>query len=260
MTVEHPNFYENLAEANMRLRKTIVLYEDEPVYIWAITNHKKDGIFRIYCQSLDTFANPNVKRPEVEAYPQETPELGTFLDKFIESNPKTGIMRKQMNSPHFHKFRPFPLGMCNTGELGNGRCYYLERQPQRRTEQGLTRNHIDEHEVSLSKRVGMSKSPYANVELYSKAFYATVKGQYPTAQEVLEAFKDPDIDNEAVAFNRYFALLRGPVSSTFLGYKDRVVGYMPEGSTKELRLSKKHVQTKEVIEDLNIFENISIPS
>jgi hypothetical protein len=52
----------------------------------------------------------------------------------MAEHPAAGILRKQMNSPLFNKFRPYPLGMCNTK---GQRAYYLERQPNRKTEQGF---------------------------------------------------------------------------------------------------------------------------
>ena len=52
----HPNFYENLKEAQMRLLRTVVTYDNEPYYVGAITNHMKDGIFRVYLLPLATAA------------------------------------------------------------------------------------------------------------------------------------------------------------------------------------------------------------
>jgi hypothetical protein len=58
------------------------------------------------------------------------------------------IIRKTMNSPKFNKFRPFPLGMCNS----NGRCYFLERQPLRpKVEQGLIRSMVTEKQITLAE-------------------------------------------------------------------------------------------------------------
>jgi hypothetical protein len=47
MMQEHVNFYENIKEARMRLKGTIVLYEGIPYRVLAIADHK-GPVFRIY--------------------------------------------------------------------------------------------------------------------------------------------------------------------------------------------------------------------
>ena len=48
------NFYETVTEANMRLRQTVVLYDNEPYHVLAISDHISKGEealkgeFRIY--------------------------------------------------------------------------------------------------------------------------------------------------------------------------------------------------------------------
>jgi hypothetical protein len=252
MSVDHKNFYETIQEANMRLRRTIVLYGDDPYYVHAVTNHTKDGIFRVYISEITRVKKIGI--PALAAYPQEHPALGVELDKYVKSKENKGLERKRINSPHFNRFRPFPLGMCNTGEAGAGRCFYIARCPQKRTEQGLTGAHVEETEVTLGDKSG--RPDRHNVALYSDAFYATIKGIYPTPKEILAAFGDPDIDNEAVGFHRDFALVRGPIDSLYLGYKDRIIGVMPKGDLSEVRLSKRNLQTREIVEALDVFGTV----
>jgi hypothetical protein len=154
---EHPNFYENVKEAMMRLRRTVVLYDGEPWVVLAITNHKPDGIFRVYLDPIGKDPNKNRQRPEPEGFPPEHPGLGGYMDTWIDEHPDSGIKRKQMNSPLFNKFRPYPLGMCNI--KGSG-CYYIERQPNRKTEQGLISSMLFETLITVApqqaKRAGRS--------------------------------------------------------------------------------------------------------
>jgi hypothetical protein len=83
-------------------------------------------------------------------FPQGSAMLGAYLDQWIKDNPSGGLRRKQMNSPKFNKFRPFELGMYWAGT----KVYYVERQPTRRTEQGLTPNMLVTTRVSAGKSEG----------------------------------------------------------------------------------------------------------
>src|SRR3546814_20877703 len=67
----------------------------------------------------------------VRSTPQHI-ERGKRMDNFLKDNPDCGIIRKNMDSPLFNRFRPFPLGMCNL----NGETYFLCRSPTRNTQQG----------------------------------------------------------------------------------------------------------------------------
>lgn len=260
---EHLNFYECLKEANDRLRGTIVMYNDMPFYVLAITDHKGDGVFRIYLDPIGI--DPSERHsPNLGDYSPGSPNLGVFMDDWIEKFPKSGILRKQMNSPHFNKYRPFPLGMCNYTTIGfNNKIqwsgtYYLERQPARPSmSQGLTRNMICEHLVSASPRRDNPKDRLGTqIDVMSPAFLSCVKADHPSAKECLENLLDPDIENEAVAFHRDFALIRGPIDMIFLGYKADVIGVLPKNNFEYLRIGRKFRQCKEVVEELGLFANV----
>lgn len=252
MPKELPNVYENVKEAMLRLRRTVVVYDGEPYVVLAITNHKADGIFRIY---LDPTAKSSeqisVGRPEPEQYPAEHPGLGDYMDAWMTAHPNSGVIRKQMNSPLFNKFRPYPLGMCNTK---GGGCYYVERQPNRRTEQGLLSSMLQETPINLAP----SQPPRTrvNVDVYGKAFKDCIMGQYPSAQEVLTNLNDPDVVNDAAAFDRHFALVRGPLNMLFLAYKSDIIGVLPKGNFDMVRLGREFQHCKEVVENLGLFSAI----
>jgi hypothetical protein len=247
---EYKNFYENMAEAQYRLVGTIVLYDGEPYSVVAITDHKPDGIFRVYLWPIK-----NNKQP----YPPYTQEhlagsaaQATYLDTFLETDPgkNSGMLRKHINSPSFNKFRPFLLGMINQG----GHTYYLEREPQRIREQGLTRAHVTCTTVSLSS------SPVAGGRwhngLHGPEFRDCIVGAHPTVKEVIEGLRDPSTDNDAVAFHRDMALVRAPLDMMFLNVKGNTVG-MLEG-TKDVRLSKKFGYLKESIESSSSFDRVLV--
>lgn len=248
--MKYPNFYETVAEANIRLRGTIVLYDGVPHYIHTITDHKTDGIFRIYMHP--TGYDDSKKFPKIPAlndYPPGHEVLGPILDKWMENNTSSGVIRKSMNSSLFNKFRPYPLGMCNSGT----QVYYIERLPNRKTEQGLVKSMLDYNLLSLGYTKG--KSSYGP-DTTSVAFRDCVLGAYPSAKECLEGMLDPTVENEAVAFHRQFALVRGPINMMFLAYKADIVGVLPNKDFSTARIDRSFAHVKEAIEGLKLFGNI----
>src|SRR3546814_18111544 len=115
--VKYTNFYETVKEADMRLRHTLVMYDGEPYYVLLISDHKKDGVFRIY---MDKAGNEHGFAFQREQVPYEASSswnvTATVMDDWLEKNPDKGVIRKMMNSPKFNQFKPFPLGMINKSE------------------------------------------------------------------------------------------------------------------------------------------------
>lgn len=257
MSVSHKNFYENIAEATMRLKGTVVCYDGEPYNVLVIAEHK-DGVFRTYLEPIADRDGNKKRGPNSELFsehPYGEPSVDA-LDKFIDSGKGT-IIRKKINSPAFNKFRPFPLGMVNTGEAGAGKCFYVERQPQRQTHQGLTNNMLIESAVSCGQ--GFQSNQGLNfVRMYSEAFRDTVVGKYPSAKDCLDALMDSEVTNEALAFHRLFALVRGPLDNIYLGYKDEIVGILPNESLSEVKLGSKFRHLREVVTELGVFDNVRL--
>lgn len=247
------NFYENLNEAQMRLRGTIVLYDKTPVYVWAVTDHKGDGVFRIYISPIEGVPNAPSGCP-IHEVSQNNPQLGVAMDAWMEKpNVKSAtnfsVLRKKMNSPLFNKFRPFPLGMMN----GKTQAVYIERQPQRpKTEQGLTASGLFYTPVTAAQNNGPRHTP----EIYTKAFRDCIVGEYPSPKEVILGLRNPKVANESVAFHRKFALVRGPIDIIFLAYKEDIIGVLPNGDFSTLKLGKEYTHCKEVVEELNLFYTV----
>jgi len=250
-----PNFYESINEANMRLQHTVVLYDDKPYYILCITNHKPDGIFRVY---LDAMGNPEGLAMQRVSIPYEWfdepggPSRGEKMDQWLDENKDSGVIRKHINSPLFNKFRPFPLGMCNS----NGFVIYIERSPVRNTQQGLTRNMLMYYDITN----GSDKAvPRGNIpDLTGFHMFSTIMGYYPNPDECLKNLSDPAIVNTGMAFSRNFAFIRGPVDLLFLAYKSDIVGYIPNGDFSSITIAPKFKHTKEVVDDLNLFQDILV--
>ena len=257
------NFFETVNEAYMRLRGTFVLYDGEPYNVLCITNHKEDGIWRIYLDPIgegeDKLAYNTNNPPPCGNYDSGHPNLGKMMDDWLdkrnlEGMPGTKVIRKMMNSPKFNKFRPYPLGMCNF----NGSVYYLERQPTRKSEQGLTHGMITSQSVNLAPDNGKrALNRSGMVGLYGPSFLACIKGTHPTAQECLDNLQDPDILNDAAAFHRQFAFVRGPLGMIFLAYKADIIGVLPNKDLSVLRLGRDFRHTREVVEILGTFGSVT---
>lgn len=255
---EYVNFYENMKEACMRLANTVVLYDGKPYYVLCITNHKSDGVFRIYLDDMSREDGMALSR--VPGIPYEWHdgtndfvERGKKMDAFLDANPDCGIIRKMMNSPAFNKYRPFPLGMCNW----KGQVFYLSRNPTRHTQQGLTNSMLSVFRVALEETGPLLKKyrDGPNTTCYEAA--QTILGNYPSIEECFVNMSDPTITNSGAAFSRDFAFVRGPLGLLFLAYREDIIGYLPDNSEKNLMVGGEFRYVKESIEDLNFFSSIT---
>ncbi len=243
-----PNFYENLTEALARLKNTVVLYEGEPYYVWTITDHKGDGKFRVYMTPVEHLENTTLNA--LNHLPHGHSGLGQLIDEEMAASPEKKILRKMMNSPGFNRFRPFPLGMMNSGE----NAIYIERVPSRpKMEQGLQTNMLSGTLLSASPS---NLSRHVVMSLYTERFKDCVKGRHPTPNEVLIKLTSKEFKNESVAFHREFALVLGPIETLFLAYKQDVVGALPHGDYTSVKLGRKFHHLKEVVEELRLFYRI----
>jgi hypothetical protein len=260
---QYLNFYETIQEARMRLQGTVVLYDSHPYMVYHISDHHSDGIFRIYLMPLVEDEEKDYNYPNVEKvrYSQGEHAVGPFIDKWLEDHPRCALLRKMMNSPLFNKFRPFPIGMVNVG----AKTYYVERQPLRKSEQGLTAQSIEATQIAIrevvpnreSKSIKSARRSDA-IDIYSDEFGKAILGRYPSAQECLTNLVKSDILNNAVGFHRNFAFVRGPVDTIFLAYKTEIVGVVPFHNFELLKIGAKHRFYYEAIEDLNLFGAITI--
>lgn len=237
----------------MRLLNTIVTYDGDPFFVIAITNHKPDGIFRMYLDPIPVSGKMNIQmvgdaRPPYDQYEKMSPELGVAMDGWLKTHPDSGIQRKMMNSPKFNRFRPFQMGMYNA----KGSTTYLARHPTRNVEQGFTKKALMVKPVSLHPEIG------GQVDIYSPAFRACVRADFPHPKECLERMIDPEISNKAVGFHRDFALLRGPLDTLFLSYRGETIGFLPDNDFKTVRLGRDFQHTREACGDLSLFDKIVI--
>lgn len=249
---EYPNFYENIKEAEMRLKDTVVLYDGEPYYVLCICDHKPDGIFRMYLDPIGRKGGLTINSMDVPYQYWDNTKFatrGAAMDDWMDKNPDTRIIRKMMNSPLFNKFRPFDLGMCN---VGSG-VQYIERSPTRHTQQGLTAQMLSCTVLSIGTD---AKRRLGGVHITSESFRDCVVSDYPSISECLDNLKDPKVSNEGAAFHRNFAFVRGPIDTMFLAYKSDIVGLLPYGDLSSVKLSPQFRHVKEAVTELNVFGNV----
>lgn len=249
VTKKYPNFYESIKEARMRIEGTIVLYDEIPFYILRVFEHS-DGIFRVYMEELsqDMSINGN-NPPPVNVHPDNSICVDE-TEKWMKKWPNK-IVRKMMNSPKFNMFRPFSLGYCHVGD----KLIYLQRQPLRRTEQGLSSSMIIEYLVNFSG-ADLPK-PSRTLHFPSQPIREAIIGKYPTLQECVSNLMDPQVTNKGAAFHRDFAILRGPIETLFLIYQESVVGFIENHESLSVKLSKKYVHLREKLQELGQFRRVS---
>jgi hypothetical protein len=255
----YTNFYESIKEANMRINNTLVLYDGDPYFVLAVGDHNPDGVFRVYLDPLPTEPN-ELMAHQMYSIPytwHDEPGMsrGEKMDKWLDTNDgkKSKVIRKMMNSPKFNKFRPFPLGMQNI----DGGVSFIERKPTRFTQQGIMDNMVSVDPIVFQKAERQRFQTSRSFTFYGYEMYNTIKGIYPTADECFARFESGDVGNSAVAFDRNFAFVQGPLSLLYLAYKQDIVGFLPSVADREVRLGREFQHLKEVVAELGVFDKIS---
>jgi len=249
--VKLANTFETIAEANMRLQNTLIKYENEVYYVLLCSDHKKDGIFRIYLDKADP-SKGGLAVNTIPSIPYGGPPsvAGPAMDTWLDANPDKGIIRKMMNSPHFNNFRPFELGMVNY----NDQVVYTERRPVRHTQQGLLDSMIKSYGIILTAN-GTKGYP---ISILNRQLWDTILGDYPSPETCLENLLNPEVVTKSVGFHRYFAFIKGPINTIFLVYKDSVIGFLPRSDFSEVRIGSDFAYTKEVVTNLNLFYAVNV--
>ena len=256
---EHPNFFETVSEARMRLEQTIVMYDGEPCFVLGVHDHRKDGIFRIYLDRISSTESVLKGRRKYTRCPYYTtpmsdPAYGPLMDAWMDEHPDSGVLRKHMNSPKFNKYRPFPLGMVND----DGSALYVSRQPKRHTQQGLSESHLmisDPSSGRFKGQMGLTLTSESMVDMYI--------GRYPGALECLSALQDQEVTNSSVAWSREFALIRGPLESLYIAYGPDTVGQLYEFGDNHfgrLSLASRFSYLKETCEEQGLFDEVTVRS
>ena len=251
--MEYPNFFESQKEAVIRLQGTVVLLDNEPVEVFWLSDHLGDGLIYAYVRPIGLTIRERADRPEpnqVYNFPHSAvKEQGKFLDQWIIDTPSSQMKRVPLSSYGFNKFRPYELGMY----WAPPNVYYVERQPNRKTEQGLIASMVVASRLNLEENIKATSSP---VDMLGPEMYMCIKGEHPSPKRCIEALTADKYTNTAAAFHRHFAFMRGPVDSLFLAYKSNTIGILPHGDLSQVKLAKNFTYTKEVVDELHLFEDI----
>jgi hypothetical protein len=254
------NFYETIAEATMRLKNTVVLYDGEPYMILHIGNHFTDGIFRVY---MEPFGHPSyLSFHSAGAANEHNPfyavaasashfvhSLDNLIEKQKEDSP-TRLIRKMMNSPLFGKFRPFPLGMV---KLSPDKMVYTERSPTRRVEQGLVQRMVRATIFNVACLDGARGSSFG---WQTPCFRDTIMGVYPTPQEALK-FLSFD-ENYAAPYSRFDGFVKSIAEEIFVVHKNNRVGSLPSGDLSVLRLNREYRYLIEYYQESGIYSSVTV--
>lgn len=247
--MKYPNFFETIKEARMRLEQTVITHNGFPYYCLTVGDDTEDGIFDVYLDPLrdDQMEMAIHQYGDIPFHWIDEEDGETKSDrmrKWLQIRPDSGVITKKANDPGFNNFRPFPLGMVNIA----GQVTYTERSPTRNMQQGLTGPMLKQWHFGADRRASISiTSPYVK---------DTILGDYPDAKACLDAVSDPRCANKDAAFHRYFAISESVSGFLFLAYKSDLVGLLPNGDFSRLVLGTEYTYTKEVIEELELFEKI----
>jgi hypothetical protein len=218
--------YENVEDATMRLRHSVVLYKDTPVYITEIVRGDGDDILRVRFQELP------VGVPEAKVDP-----FGRRARIALNGGDEGAAdKRKYISSKHFD-IAPFKLGYVNSPKG----AFYCSRMPNRIQKQGLCGENFT---AKTNNGIVISFQTFLSCE----ESVAMVKGEYPTFDQALKALaKCP-----AVAFDREFCLVKDevfPELITYLYHKGTKVGMF---NKEELSLGQKFKCLKEQLQEMKI--------
>jgi hypothetical protein len=172
----------------MRLRNSIVLYKDDPVYIREIVEGNGDDILRVLFDALPIGDVPAAK-------PKRKFPIGdnaaADLDRFF-AEADAERQRKFISSKHFD-IGPFKLGYVNHK---NG-AFYATRLPNRIQKQGLCQE-------NFSARDNFNQGIPFGTYLANPLTPDAIKGKYPSFGDALRSLDKI----KAVAFSREFCLVR----------------------------------------------------
>jgi hypothetical protein len=150
---------------------------------------------------------------------------------------------------------PFELGMY----WKNDEVLYIERQPNRNVYQGLIPNMLVPKKIVLDMDTEEgSQTHFHNIEIMGPEMLRCIKAEHPSPTRCVEALTSGNYANKVAAFDRHFALVRGPADSLFLVYKASVIGVLPNGDFSKVRIGKNFRYCKEAVEDLHLFASVTI--
>lgn len=222
--------YETHEEVKARLEQTVVMYDNEPVYIAQVLMPKdEDGkeIARVIYRPLPLGIGAG-KAPE-----PKFDDNGRLL-------PQEKGVRKYLSSRKFD-LTPFKMGYMNW----KGNAVYVERVPMRQYKQGLSAGTTMFNDIYGYRYDGIN----FNHAIASPAFVDMVKGKYPTFKDAGAMINDK---TKSVAISRNFAfVIDTDLEALFLYHNNVKCGFAFKGDAN-LRIAPKFHFLKEEMEENRI--------
>lgn len=207
-------FWTDLDQAQQRLNNSVVLYDDQPVYIEEIRGGYEDNVPRAFINPCD--------------------------DQSVRKS-------KMLNSPKFKKFRELPkLGWMNSVNPKVD-AVYLSRRTSTTRVHGLNAENVIVQ--NFQKTPGVNAKLAGGVYTFrnfnfDKGFCDAHNNVFPSLEKILD--KIPE--NAAIAYSRLFAVVRDNDGIRWLYRGPEKVGIFTGVDTLNL-LSKHAYLREEIMED-----------
>lgn len=208
-------FWTSREQAAERLIESVVLYDDEPVYIRDIEAHE-DGIPRGYLQ---------------------------ICAEGAKSNPT----RKMLNSPKFKRFRELPnLGWMNSAGNKEVGAIFLSRRAAVTRTHGLCQGNVAcASFVNNGDNLIIIEGAYNfRTFMFDKGFVDAHHNRFPSLDGILTNIKE----NTSIAYSRRFCVSRDATGIRWLHRNTDRVGIFTGVDTLNL-LSKFAFLREEIMED-----------
>jgi len=220
--------YETVDDARMRLKNSVVLYKEIPVYVKDVmqaggkdAEGGKDKVFRVLFTELPLKSASDMN--------------GRLLGGRVDQNTDESV-RKFISSKHFD-IAPFKLGYVNDKVLG---AFHCSRLPNRIQKQGLCSENF---QAANNRKQAIMWSHF----LCSEATPSMIANRYPSFDVALALLDKV----HSVAFSREFCLTRDEVipKLVYLFYKTNKIGIV---QNKEIVLGPEYNCLKESLEELKV--------
>jgi len=217
MSLKVPEF-ETLHDAKQRLEGTVVMYDNEPVYITRVIE-----------------AEPDEVKPDIFRV------IATPLPLNMREDPRDLKFRKYISSGKFD-LATIPMGFLNY----EGKALYCTRIPRRQYKQGISETTLSVESLGEKREYALN-TPKLSRLVREKSFVEMIKGKYPSFAEcILQAQ-----NGGSYAFSRHFAVsvdedLDGLV---YLYHKTEKVGFIYE---EKVKLAKTMRCLEEALRELDI--------
>lgn len=210
-------FWTDAGQAQERINHCVILYDDTPFYVESIDGGYDDGVPRAMLSSCGNYTN------------------------------KSNLVRKQLNSPKFKKFRELPrIGWTNLVDHAKYGVVFLSRVNTRTRVHGLSTNNVMAKYVTASDgndpAIVTAPINFGHVRT-DRGFVDAHRGKFPSLDKILANIQE----NSGIAFSTKFCVIRDYNGLRWLYRNTDKVGIFTGADT--LNLISRHAYLREEIMD-----------